>query len=199
MCCFVWLGAAQHRPFFLRNFQKTPKFSDFYEQITSKLQANYKQIKRNYLIYNKIKFLFFLLKSIENNKIVVYLQCQTTYTNNQQNNTTMKTQLNQSQDWEKRRAAAVKIYEENGEKMRVKICAHEYELVTSDKDDVRWYSGRIDEEVAAIFMDTDGDGSKYYHLEIDPLLRAYIVKTTRSNEVWRSEIKRINEKLVTII
>jgi len=111
----------------------------------------------------------------------------------------MKTQLNGDQGWEIMRAAAAQIYKENGEKMRVKLCANEYELVTSDKDDVRWYSGRIDEEVAAIFMDTDGDGSKYYHLEIDPLLRAYIVKTTCSNEVWRSELKRINEKLVTII
>ena len=44
------------------------------------------QIKYNYLIYNKIKFLFFLLKSIEINKIVVYLQCQKTHTNNQKQN-----------------------------------------------------------------------------------------------------------------
>lgn len=111
----------------------------------------------------------------------------------------MKTQLNGDQGWESLRAAADQIYKENGDKMRVKICANEYELVTSGKDDVRWYSGIIDEEVAAIFMDTDGDGLKYYHLEIDPLLRAQIVKTTLSNGVWRAELKRINEKLVTIL
>ena len=111
----------------------------------------------------------------------------------------MKTQLNGDQGWESLRAAAAKIYKENGDKMRVKICANEYELVTYDKDDVRWYSGRIDEEVAAIFMNTDGDGSKYYHLEIDPILRAHIVKTILSTGVWRSELKQSNEKLVTIL
>lgn len=108
----------------------------------------------------------------------------------------MKTQLNGDQGWESLRAAAEKIYKENGDKMRVKFCANEYELVTSDKDDVRWYSGPIDEEAAALFMDTDGKGQKYYSLIIDPLLRACIVKCCANEKI---ETVYIDEKLITIL
>lgn len=111
----------------------------------------------------------------------------------------MKTQLNPEQGWQSLRKAAAQIYKENGEKMRVKFCANEYELITTDKDDVRWYSGFIDEEVAAIFMDTDGDGLKYYHLIIDPLLRAQIIKVTFLNGKCKEERKQINENLITIL
>ena len=111
----------------------------------------------------------------------------------------MKTQLSPDQGWESLRAASAQIYKENGDKMRVKFCANEYELETSDKDDVRWYSGPIDEEVAAIFMDTAGDGFKYYHLIIDPLLRAQIVKVTLFNGEFSKERKQINEKLIKIL
>lgn len=111
----------------------------------------------------------------------------------------MKTQLNGEQGWESRRKAAVQIYKENGEKMRVKFCANEYELKTADNDEVRWYSGLIDEEVAALFMNTAGDGLKYYHLIIDPLLRAHIVKVTLFNGIWHKERKQIKENIITIL
>lgn len=111
----------------------------------------------------------------------------------------MKTQLNPDQGWESLRAAAEKIYKENGDKMVVLFWRKKYELVTADKDEVRWYTGFIDEEAAALFMDTDGDGLKYYNLIIDPLLRVQIVKTTFLNGRWQAERKRINEKLVTIL
>lgn len=110
-----------------------------------------------------------------------------------------KTQLNPEQGWERLRAAAAQIYKENGAKMVVLFWRKKYELVTSDKDEVRWYSGIIDEEVAALFMDTDGDGLKYYSLIIDPLLRVQIVKTTFLNGRWQAERKRINENLITIL
>ena len=111
----------------------------------------------------------------------------------------MKTQLKPDQGWESLRAAAAQIYKENGEKMRVIFWRKKYELETSDKDDVRWYSGPIDEEVAAIFMDTAGDGFKYYHLIIDPLLRAQIVKVTLLDGEFTKERKQINEKSITIL
>lgn len=111
----------------------------------------------------------------------------------------MKTQLKPDQGWESLREAADKIYKENGDKMRVKFCANEYELATTDKDNVRWYAGFIDEEVAALFIDTDGDGFKYYNLVIDPLLRAFILKVTLYNGVLTKEIKQIDENLITIL
>ena len=58
-------------PLFFTKFseilRKNPIYPANYRQITSKL-------KYNYLIYNKIKFLFFLLKSVAIIKKVVYLQ-----------------------------------------------------------------------------------------------------------------------------
>lgn len=111
----------------------------------------------------------------------------------------MKTQLNGEQGWVSLREAAAKIYKENGEKMRVKFCDKEYGLTTTEHDDVRWYAGTIDEEVAAIFMDTAGKGFKYYHLIIDPLLRAQIVKVTLFNCEFHKERKQINEKLIKIL
>ena len=111
----------------------------------------------------------------------------------------MKTQLKPDQGWDSLRAAASQIYKENGEKMRVIFWRKKYELTTTDKDGVHWYSGIIDEETAAIFMDTDGDGLKYYNLIIDPLLRAQIVKTTFLNGRWQAERKQINENLITIL
>ncbi len=111
----------------------------------------------------------------------------------------MKTQLNGDQGWESLRKAATQIYKENVDKMRVKFCANEYELTTTDKDDVRWYAGLIDEEVAAIFMDTNGKGLKYYHLIIDPLLRAQIVKVTLFNGEFTKDRKQIKENLITIL
>lgn len=115
------------------------------------------------------------------------------------NKTTMKTQLKPDQGWVSLRAAAAKIYKENGEKMRVKFCDNEYELKTEEWNGVHWYAGTIDEEVAAIFMDTAGKGFKYYHLIIDPLLRAQIVKVTLFNCEFHKERKQINEKLIKIL
>lgn len=111
----------------------------------------------------------------------------------------MKTQLNGDQGWESVRKAANQIYKENGEKMTVKFCANKYVLTTEQHDDVRWYAGFIDEEAAALFMSTSGEGSKYYHLIIDPLLRAQIVKTTLRDGEWATSRKQINEKLITIL
>lgn len=112
----------------------------------------------------------------------------------------MKTQLNGNQGWESLRAAAAQIYKENGDKMVVLFWRKKYELTTQQHDNVRWYSGFIDEEVAAPFMDTDGDGSKYYSLIIDPLLRVQIVKTTFFlNGRRQAERKLINENLITIL
>ena len=58
---------------FSKILRKIRNFPANCRQITSKL-------KYNYLIFNKIKFLFFLLKSVAIIKKVVYLQCQTTTT-----------------------------------------------------------------------------------------------------------------------
>ena len=125
------------------------------------------------------------------------MQCQKN-TQTTKNKTTMKTQLN-PQGWESLRAAAAQIYKENGDKMRVKFCANEYELETAEWDGVHWYAGTIDEEVAALFIDTAGKGFKYYHLIIDPLLRAQIVKVTLFNGEFSKERKQINEKLIKIL
>ena len=108
----------------------------------------------------------------------------------------MKTQLTGEQGWESLRAAAAKIYDENGDKMVVKFCANKYVLATAEQANVRWYAGFIDEAAAAFFMNTDGVGRKYYSLIIDPLLRACIVKCSTTGE---NETVYIDEKLITIL